>query len=323
MRRRLNGAFLDFGTLGPDLDTRRLDRVLQMSYYSWSSGEEVPDRLRDCEVAIVNKTRLSRPTLYAAEGLELIVLSATGVDNVDVAAARDRGIAVANIRDYCGQSVAQHVLALILALTQQVVRFDQLTRAGGWQRTRASLLLDHPMRELAGRTLGIVGYGSLGQAVARAGKCLGLEVLVSARPGVRGSKVPPGRVAFNTLLKQADIVSLHCPLTDETRNLIGAVQLERMKPDALLINTSRGGLVDINALLGALRTGQIAGAGLDVFPEEPPPPEHQQLLASAPPNLIVTPHVAWAAAEARQRALNQVAENIVDYLRGGQLRRVV
>jgi glycerate dehydrogenase len=251
------------------------------------------------------------------------VLSATGVDNVDVAAARDLGIGVANIRDYCSQSVVQHVLALVLALTQQVVRFDQLVRAGGWQRSRGSLLLDHPMRELAGRKLGIVGYGALGQAVARAAECLGLEVLVAARPGTRRSEVPAGRVALKTLLKQADIISLHCPLTEQTRHLIGEAQLQRMKPDALLINTSRGGLVDLDALLVALRTGQIAGAALDVLPEEPPPPEHQQLLASAPPNLIVTPHVAWAAAEARQRALNQVAENIADYLRGGQLRRVV
>jgi glycerate dehydrogenase len=323
MPKKLNGAFLDFGTLGPGVDTRSLDRLLAMKYYEYSSDEELIDRLEGCEVAIVNKTRLARPTLTTAPDLKLIVLSATGTDNVDVAAARELGIAVANIRDYCSTSVVQHVFALVLTLTQQIARFDRLVRAGAWQRSRSFALFDYPIRELTGRRLGIVGYGALGQAVARAGQCLGMQVLVSARPGMPRREIPEDRVPFSTALAQSDVLSLHCPLTEHTRHMIAGQQLRRMKSDALLINTSRGALIDTHALIAALRAGEIAGAGIDVMPVEPPPPDDQALLADAPPNLIVTPHVAWAAREARQRALEQVTENIADFLKGGSLRRVV
>jgi glycerate dehydrogenase len=173
---------------------------------------------------------------------------------------------------------------------------------------------------LTGCTLGIVGYGSLGQAAARIGGTLGMRVLVSARP--KSAVVPAGRVAFETLLEQADVLSLHCPLTDATRHLIGAPELKRMKSDAILINTARGGLVDDEALAAALRSGEIGGAGIDVLPVEPPP-DDQPLLAPDIPNLILTPHIAWAARESRQRALDQVVENIADFLDGGKLRRVV
>lgn len=322
MQQKLNGAFLDFQTVGPEIDTRSLDRVLDMKYYPYSKDEELLDRLEDRQVAIVNKTRLSRPTLTAARDLKLIVVSATGTDNVDVAAARDLGIAVANVRDYCSAAVVQHVFALVLGLTQQIVRFDTLVRSGAWQRSRSFTLFDYPIRELAGRKLGIVGYGALGQAVGRAGQCLGMQLLISARPGTPPRSVPDGRVAFDTVVAESDVLSLHCPLTDQTRHMISTRQLARMKSDALLINTSRGALIDTDALIQALKDGQIAGAGIDVLPVEPPPPAEQALLADAPSNLIVTPHIAWAAKEARQRALDQVAENIADFINGGTLRRV-
>jgi glycerate dehydrogenase len=317
-------VFLDFETLGPGVDTGPLDALLSVRYHPHAREEETVERLAGCRVAIANKARLTSETIAAASGLELIALTATGTDNVDTEAAREHGVAVANIRDYCSTSVAQHVFALVLGLTQQIGRFDALVRSGGWQRSRSFALFDYPVRELSGRTLGIVGYGALGKAVARMGTCLGLEPLIAARPhAAPGGPLPEGRAAFETVLEASDVLSLHCPLTESTRNLIGTVELARMKRDAILINTSRGGLVDTEALIDALRRGEIGGAGIDVLPVEPPRPEDQALLEGAPPNLIVTPHVAWSAREARQRALDQVAENVADFLAGGTLRRVV
>jgi glycerate dehydrogenase len=313
-------AFLDFATLGPDVDTSALDRVADVRYFDFSDEAEVGERLAGCAIALVNKARLRRDALLGARQLKLIVLSATGTDNVDTVAAKERGIAVANIRDYCSTALAQHVCALILELTQHAGRYDALVRSGGWQSSRSFALFDYPIRELTGRVLGIVGYGSLGQAAARLGECLGMEVRVAARPGA--AEIPDGRVAFETLLEQADVLSLHCPLTDETRHLIGAAELKRMKSDAILINTARGALVDGEALARALRDGEIGGAGIDVLPVEPPPGDHP-LLAPDIPNLVLTPHIAWAALEARQRALDQVAENIGAFMEGRALRRVI
>jgi len=306
--------------MGPDVDTSSLERLVDARYHPYSDAEEVAERIADCDIALVNKTRLDRAAIAAAKNLKLIVLSATGTDNVDTVAAREHGVAVANIRDYCSTALGQHVCALILELTQHVGRYDALVRSGAWQRSKSFALFDYPIRDLTGRTLGIVGYGSLGKAAARIGGSLGMRVLISARP--KSKIVLDGRVAFESLLEQADVLSLHCPLTDETHHLIGARELKRMKADALLINTARGGLIDDEALAAALRAGEIGGAGIDVLPVEPPPAD-QPLLAPDIPNLIVTPHIGWAARESRQRALDQVVENIADFLDGGQLRRVV
>lgn len=315
-------AFLDFATLGPGIDTGALDRLLDVTYFAYSTEEEIPARLAGCEVAIVNKARLSAGTIAAARDLRLIVLSATGTDNVDTAAARQAGIAVANSRGYCTSSVVQHVFALVLALTQNIVAYDRLSRSGSWSRSRSFALFDYPIRELAGRTFGIVGYGTLGRSVADVARAFGMRVLVSARPKASADEIPADRAPFAQVLAEADVLSLHCPLNDETRHMIGAPELARMKRDAVLINTARGALVDNAALADALRAGRLGGAGIDVLPAEPP--DHDQpLLAPDIPNLIVTPHVAWAAREARQRALNQIVENVVSFLDGGTLRRVV
>jgi glycerate dehydrogenase len=313
-------AFLDFATLGPNVDTRALDRLLDVTYYAYSDEAEIPARLAGCEFVVVNKAQLSAETIAGAASLRLIALTATGTDNVDTDAARARGIAVANARDYCSTSVVQHVLALVLNLTQRITDYGQLVRAGAWAGSRSFALFDYPIRELAGRSLGIVGYGTLGRSVADVGRCLGMRILVSGRPGE--AQLRADRLPFEQVLEESDVLSLHCPLNESTYHLIGAAELARMKPDALLINTARGGLVDSAALADALRAGKLGGAGIDVLPVEPPD-DDQPLLAGDVPNLIVTPHVAWAALEARQRALYQVAENVEAFLDKRELRRVV
>jgi len=256
---KLKAAFLDFATLGPAIDTAPLEQHVEVSYYPVTPPAEIGARLAGCAVAIVNKARLSAEMITAARELKLIVLAATGTDNVDIECALRRGIAVANIRDYCTPSVVQHVLALILALTQQCTRYDALVRGGAWSRSDTFALFDYPFRELAGRALGIVGYGNLGRGVARAAECLGLRVLIAARPGA-ATEPGDGRVPFAQMLAEADIVSLHCPLTPATRHLIGRQELSRMKREALLINTARGALIDSAALLAALGEGVIGGS---------------------------------------------------------------
>lgn len=314
-------AFLDFATLGPGVETSRLDDVVSVRYFDFSEEEEIPSRLAGCEVALLNKSRLDRAQIESATTLRLIVVAATGSDNVDASAARDAGVAVTNVRDYCSAAVAQHVFALILGLTQQIGPYARRVGEGAWSASRSFALLDFPIRELAGRNLGIVGFGSLGGAVARIGEAFGMQVLVSERPGSDQS-ASSERVPFERVLEDADVLSLHCPLNDVTKHLLDADAFARMRPNAIVINTARGGLIDQDALATALREGEIAGAGIDVLPEEPPPPD-APLLAADIPNLIVTPHIAWAAREARQRVIDQAAENVASFYAGGDLRRIV
>jgi len=325
----VRSAFLDFDSLGPaDIDTTALRTTLpDIALYPTTRGSEIAARIADCEILIVNKVDLDRGRLRAAPRLRLVALAATGTDNVDLVAARELGIAVANIRNYATPSVTQHVFGLILALTLRLGEYRQLLERGGWERSPHFCLLDYPSRELAGRTLGIVGYGQLGQAVGSVGRAFGMGVIAArslrdtaAGPGTADAG-PVERVDLDALLATADVVSLHCPLTPATRHLINAGSLARMRPDAVLVNTARGGLVDTDALLGALRAGRLGGAGIDVLPEEPPAHGHP-LLAARLPNLIVTPHIAWAARESRQRALDEVVCNVRDFLSGGQRNRV-
>ncbi len=318
----MKAAFLDFSTLGPGVNTAGLDQLLAVSYHSYSSQAEIRERLHDKEVALLNKAELDRETITGSTGLKFIVLAATGTDNVDLEAAREKGIAVSNIRDYCTAAVVQHVMALILGLTRHIMGCRTPVSGKDWERSEARVLFEYPIRELTGKTLGIVGYGSLGRGVAEAGRCFGMEVLVGERVGLAAEAVRQGRTPLCDLLKQADIISLHCPLTDASRHMIGADELRLMKSDALLINTARGALIDSRALAEALDTGVIAGAGIDVLAEEPPA-DDEPLLSRDRPNLILTPHIAWTAKESRQRAVDQMVENVADYLNGGRLRRVI
>lgn len=319
----LRAVFLDFGTVSSqgDLDPTPLLRVMPgLELRDNTRQEDVAGLVARASIVLLNKLRLSREVIEGSPSLRLVLLSATGTNNVDLEAARERGVGVCNLRDYCTASVAQHVLGVMLLLTHKLREYDTLVRAGAWQRGEHFCLLDHPIRELTGRKLGIVGYGVLGQAVARAASlALGMEVLVAQRPG---GAPAPGRVPLDDLLPQVDVLSLHCPLTPQTQGLIGASALRRMKPDALLINTARGALVDSQALAEALRERRLGGAAIDVLPQEPPV-DGNPLLTPDLPNLIVTPHIAWAAREARQRCLDEMALNVEDFLRGGRRGRVV
>jgi glycerate dehydrogenase len=284
-----------------------------------TSHVEVAARIAGFEVVLANKCRLDRAAIAGNPRLRLIALTATGVDNVDTAAAREAGVAVCNLRDYCTPSVVQHVFAMLLALTHRLADYQALVRAGRWQQANQFSVFDHPIRELEGRVMGIVGYGALGRAVARVAEAFGMQVQLANRPG---GPATDGRHDLDDMLPRLDVLSLHCPLTDATRGLVSVARLARMKPDAVLINTARGALVDTRALAEALRNGRLGGAGIDVLEQEPPPEDHP-LLDPAIPNLIVTPHVAWAARESRQRCLDELALNVESFLAGGSRNRVI
>ncbi len=317
---KIKGVFLDLATLDRgDLDLGMLKGTLaHWDLYDATRPEEAAARIRDVEVVVSNKVVLDRPRLSQAPNLKLICVAATGTNNVDLAAARELGIAVTNVAGYATASVVQTVFGLILALTLRLPEYQRLVAGGAWQRSSQFCLLDFPFRELAGKTMGIIGFGTLGQAVARVAEAFGLRVLVAERPGG-----PPqsGRIPLEPLLGEVDILSLHCPLAANTRNLIGARELSLMKPDALLINAARGGIVDEAALAEALRAGRLGGAGVDVLSAEPPT-QGNPLLEPGILNLIVTPHIAWTSREARQRLANEVAGNIRAFLAGEKRNRV-
>ncbi|HEV8444881.1 MAG TPA: D-2-hydroxyacid dehydrogenase [Steroidobacteraceae bacterium] len=330
----MRAVFLDFGTVShDDLDTTSLERVLPgITLYPTSSDAEVDERIAGCEFILTNKLNISRARMRAVPGLRFVGLTATGTNNVDLEAARELGVAVCNIREYCTVSVVQHVLGVMLALTHRLREYGQAAVDGTWAKCEQFSVPGAPIRELSGKVLGIVGFGTLGRAVAKAAQAaLGMRVLVAQRAGSSSgtsrdadttSIIGPVRVTLDELLRSADVLSLHCPLTPATTGLIGRRELSLMKPEALLINTARGALVDLDALVDALRGGDLGGAAIDVLPQEPPV-KGSPLFAPDIPNLIVTPHIAWAAFEARQRAVDELALNIEDFLRGGRRGRVV
>ena len=311
------------GSLGSQrgLDFSRLAATLpEWQAYEATADAQVAERIATATVAVSNKVRIDDAAMSHAPHLRLICIAATGTNHVDLDAARRRGIAVCNVPGYATASVVQHVFALILALSTRLPDYQQALRAGRWQQASQFCLLDYPIREISGKTLGIIGYGALGQAVARVAEAFGMKIMVAhyreGQPNAGQTRLP-----LQELLPQVDILSLHCPLTPETRGLIGAAELALMRPDALLINTARGGIVDEAALAVALCQGALGGAGVDVLTQEPPA-QGNPLLAANIPNLILTPHIAWASREARQRLVDEVAANIRAFLQGETRHRV-
>lgn len=286
-----------------------------------TAQEDVAARLAGATIAVVNKRRLTADIIAGLPALQMVAVAATGYNNIDLDACRARGIVVSNVRGYARETVPEHVFALLLALARQIGPFHRSVAAGRWQKSEQFCYFDYPIRDLAGQTLGLLGSGTLGQGVARIAAAFGMQVVFGEHKGAAACR--DGYLPFERLIREADVISLHCPLTDATRHLIGAPELAAMKPTAILINTARGGLVDEAALADALRARQIGGAGFDVLTEEPPvanPLLAPDLLDAG--NFILTPHVAWSSREAMQTLADQLIDNIEAFVAGAAVNRV-
>jgi glycerate dehydrogenase len=301
-------VFLDRNTMPEEIELRKLDFPHELVEFATTSADEVATRIAQADVVITNKAPVRAAAIHGSPNLRMIAIAATGSDVVDIEACARKGIVVSNIRDYAINTVPEHTFALILALRRSIVAYRQSVRDGAWQRSGQFCYFDYPIRDLAGSTLGIIGDGVLGQAVADLGKAFGMRVLFSSYKGVSG--MGPLYTPFEDMLRQSDVITLHVPLMPSTHNLIAAAEFAQMERRPLLINTARGGLVDENALCDALESGQILGAGFDVTTVEPPPVNHPFMRLLALPSFILTPHVAWASREAIQGLADQLIENI-------------
>jgi glycerate dehydrogenase len=310
-------VFLDRDSL--QATVRRPAAPHEWTEYGASTPDQVVERLREASIAITNKVVLDAAQIAQLPHLKMVAVSATGTNNVDLDACRARGIVVSNIRNYSLASVPEHCFMLMLALRRRLLAWHADVEGGLWQKSDKFCLAGHPIADLAGSTLGIVGYGALGRKVALLARAFGMQVQVVARSPVDDAAVAVA--SLETLLRTSDVVSLHVPLNEATRNMIGAAQLAMMKPTALLINTARGGLVDEAALAHALAQGAIGGAGFDVLEREPPPAGNP-LLALRLPNFILTPHVAWASAGAMQTLADMLIDNIEAFLAGAPTNQV-
>jgi len=310
----MNMVVLDGFTLNPgDLSWDALRQLGPSAIYDRTPPELVLDRACDAEVVLTNKTVLNHETIATLPKLKYIGVLATGYNVVDVVAAKERGVPVTNVPDYGTASVAQHTMALLLELTQHVAHHAQTVRDGRWTRSADFCYWDFPLVELHGLTSGVIGFGKIGRAVAKLADAFGMKVLVHNRSRPQGLPPQFEFVSLDDLLARSDVVSLHCPLTAENKQFINAARLARMKPTAFLLNTSRGPLLDEQAVADALNSGRLAGAAMDVLSVEPPKPENPLLRAK---NCIVTPHIAWATRAARARLMEVAVSNIRDFMAG-------
>ena len=318
----MKGVVLDFDTLGPqDLDTSALFSLpIEWEIYGNSSVSDVSGLIKNAHVVLTNKVVLTRENINHAKDLKFIGLFATGTNIIDLDAAAECGVSVSNAVGYGTRSVVQHTWALILALTTKLLGYSKASMNGRWQESDSFCVIDYPVQELSGKTIGIVGAGELGRGVASVAPVFGMKVRYASLKNTKHS-FQNDRIDFDDLLKESDVLSLHCPLTEDNINLIDQRELKLMKSSSILINTARGKLINEKSLHEALINGEIAGAGLDVLSEEPPI-SGNILLDGRVPNLIVTPHTAWISKEARQRLVEQVAGNIKGFLEGGKFNRV-
>lgn len=307
-------VFLDRDTLSPQTTLRRPQFPHELQLFDRTTADQVAHRIADADIVIVNKVKIGAAAIEGARRLRLVAVAATGTDNVDLQACAARGVTVSNIRNYAVHTVPEHTFALIFALRRSICAYRDAVRAGRWQAAGQFCFFDHPIRDLAGSTLGIIGDGVLGQAVATVGRALGMRVLFAGFKGQAGQGVL--YTPFEQTLAQADILTLHCPLLPQTRNMIGAPEFAQMRRKPLLINTARGGLVDEGAVGPALAAGQISGAAFDVVSVEPPPMDHPFMGLLDRPDFILTPHVAWASDEAIQGLADQLVDNIEAFVRG-------
>jgi glycerate dehydrogenase len=307
-------VFLDRASLPDEIRVRPLSFPNKLHVFDRSAPDEVAGRIAAADIVITNKAKLGAEAVDAAPRLKLVAVAATGTDNVDLAACARRGIVVSNIRNYAIHTVPEHTFALILALRRSILQYRESVARGRWQESGQFCFFDHPISDLAGSTIGIIGDGVLGRAVAEIAKAFGMTVLFSDYKGTTG--MGPLYTPFAEVLRRSDIITLHSPLMPSTRNMIGAAEFAAMERRPLLINAARGGLVDEAALYDALRSGRIAGAGFDVVTTEPPPRDHVMMRLLELPNFILTPHVAWASREAIQGLADQLIDNIEAFQRG-------
>lgn len=325
----MHAVFLDKQTFSPSIVLKSIEQqITRLTCYNTTQAKDIKTRCFDADIIITNKVVLDAELLSALPKLKLICITATGYNNIDLIAAKNKAVAVTNVSGYAGNSVAQYVFAQLLEYYQQTTHHNANTEQGLWSQSETFCYHGNSISELAGKTLGIVGYGSLGQAVAIIAKAFSMKVLISERP--HASMIRAGRVSFEQVIQKADIISLHCPQTPNTEKLINANILNKMKPSAVLVNTARGPLVDETALLNALNSNQIAYAILDVLSQEPPPADHPLLNVESTTKvrtnlhkkLKITAHIAWASSEAQQRLIELVAKNITDFIAGKHTNRL-
>ncbi|NOH96428.1 D-2-hydroxyacid dehydrogenase [Vibrio sp. 99-70-13A1] len=314
-------VFLDRATIPSQIQLKKPNFEHTWVEFDFTKPEQVQERIIDADIVITNKVILNAPNLSQATRLRLIAISATGVNNVDTAYCKANGIGVANVQGYATQSVPEHVIAMLFALKRNLVGYHQDIEKGEWQKDKQFCFFTHPIQDVSGSTLGIIGSGGLGQATALLAKAIGMNVLFSERKGA--SICREGYLPFEEVLQQSDAITLHCPLNEETHHLIGKSELLLMKRSAVLINAGRGNLVHEQALVDGLQTGEIAGAGVDVFSEEPADKSNPLLANSHLPNLILTPHVAWGSDSAIQALSDILIENLNSFMRDERLNRVV
>ncbi|NIY83995.1 D-2-hydroxyacid dehydrogenase [Vibrio hepatarius] len=314
-------VFLDRATIPTHIELPHLPFDHQWIEYDFTSPEQVVERLKDAQVVITNKVVLDQQVLSQLPDLKLIAVSATGFNNIDVEFCREHDIAVTNVQGYSTRSVPEHVIAMTYALKRNLFGYHQDIAKGEWQRNKQFCFFSHPITDVAGSTLGIVGSGALGQATAALAKAIGMQVIFAERKGAQPCR--DGFVPFEQALKISDVLTLHCPLNEQTHNLIGEQELAMMKSSATLINAGRGGLVDETALVAALRQGVIAGAGVDVFTQEPADINNPLLDAMDLPNLLLTPHVAWGSDSSIQSLVDILMDNIAAFIAGREQNRVV
>ncbi|HBW2224514.1 TPA: D-2-hydroxyacid dehydrogenase [Klebsiella quasipneumoniae subsp. quasipneumoniae] len=309
-----NIVFLDYDTLPDEIELKEINSPSNLICYPKTSASEIRDRVRDANIIITNKVKISRNIINASVNLELIAIAATGTDIIDLQACREKGISVVNIRNYATETVPEHTFALMLNLRRNITAYQQAVQHGRWQQSGQFCFFDYQIKNLSGARLGIIGDGVLGKRVAEIAKCFDMEILFASHYASQG---PDDLYAdFDEVIINSDIITLHCPLLESTKNMISAREFKMMKPSALLINTARGGLVNETDLYNAITQGEIAGAAFDVAVNEPPEPDDLILKMTNLPNFILTPHISWASIEAIQSLADMLIDNINAYLSG-------
>jgi len=308
-------AFLDRSTIRQDIHIRQAGFPHRLTEYDKTeTPQQARERLQDIDIVITNKVPVSASLIDASPRLKMVAVAATGVDHIDIEACRTRGITVSNIRNYALHTVPEQVIGMILCLRRQLLQYRQEVIRGRWQQENNFCFFDRPIEDINGATLGIIGYGAIGQATARLAHSLGMHVQYNSRSPGQADFASP--VELDTLLRTSDVISCHCPLTPETHHLLDVAAFTKMKQGAMVINTARGDIVDEQALADALINKKIAGAAIDVLPQEPPASDSPLMQLASQTNVILTPHIAWASQQAMQALANQLVDNIDAFIMG-------